>query len=209
MLLANWFGSLNGFFKLLQLPDLQPLLGDLNQKPWTQKKPSAQAVQFTFILHTFRWCSGLVFCPRTFYTQRGCWGDLTCELAIMMLSVLALSHPAKHIRWSHISRPCVTVSLKAYIDYYHLQKAPCITEQSLRIKNSTNNWVHGRVNVKLFARHSWAVVFFSISLMCQSYSSRLCANSYWIFIKTQTNSNRCASGVALKINLLNSTKLPP
>lgn len=64
------------------------------------------------------------------------------------------------------------------------------------------------VNVKLFASHSWAVVFFSISLMCQSYSSWLCANSYWIFIKTQTNSNRCASGIALKINLLNSTKLP-
>lgn len=44
--------------------------------------------------------------------------------------------------------------------------------------------------------------------MCRSNSSQLCANFYWIFIKTQTNSNRCASGVALKINLLNSAKLP-
>lgn len=151
--------------------------------------------------------SGLVFYSRTLYIQT-MLGDLTCDFSIMMLSLVALSHAAKHTLWPHISRACVTVSLKAHIDYYHLEKAPCITEQSLRIKFSANNWVHGRVNVKLFASHSWAALFFSISLMCQSYSSRLCANSYWIFIKTQTNINRCASGVALKINLLNSTKLP-
>lgn len=152
--------------------------------------------------------SGLVFYSRTLYIQT-MLGDLTCDFSIMMLSLVALSHAAKHTLWPHISRACVTVSLKAHIDYYHLEKAPRITEQSLRIKFSANNWVHGRVNVKLFASHSWAALFFSISLMCQSYSSRLCANSYWIFIKTQTNINRCASGVALKINLLNSTKLPP
>lgn len=66
-------------------------------------------------------------------------GDLTCELPIMMLSLLVLSHPAKHTLWPHISRACVTVSLKAYIDYYHLQKAPRITEQSLRINFSPND----------------------------------------------------------------------
>lgn len=179
-----------------------------------QKNISAQVFQFTLLSYTLRSCSyqlarsGLVFCSRTLYIQT-LLGDLTCDFPIMMLSRVALSHAAKHTLWPHISSAYVTVSLKAHIDYYHLQKAPCITEQSLRIKFSANNWVHGRVNVKLFASHSWAVVFFSISLICQSYSSWLCANSYWIFIKTQTNSNRCASGVALKINLLNSTKLPP
>ena len=156
---------------------------------------------------------GVLFCFFCFFYWRSLYtrpvlGHLTCELPIMMLSLSAQSHPAKLTLWPRIGRARVTVSLKAFIDYYHLQKAARITEQSLRIKFSPSNWVHGRVNVKLFASHSWALVFFSISLMCQSYSSRLCANSYWIFIKTQTNSNRCASGVALKINLLNSTKLP-
>ena len=66
-------------------------------------------------------------------------GDLTCELPIMMLSNLVLSHPAKHTFWPHIGRACVTLSLKAHIDYYHSEEAPCITEQSLRIKFSPNN----------------------------------------------------------------------
>lgn len=57
----------------------------------------------------------------------------------MMLSLAVLSHPAKHTLWPYISRACVTVSLKAYIDYYHLQNASRITEQSLRIKFSPNN----------------------------------------------------------------------
>lgn len=56
----------------------------------------------------------------------------------MMLSLLALSHAAKHTLWPH-TVSAEHVSLKAYIDYYHLQRASCITEQSLRIKFSPNN----------------------------------------------------------------------
>lgn len=147
-----------------------------------------------------------VLCSRTLYTVVGVFDVPASNYdAISQL----VRRPAERTLWPHISWACVPESLKAYIDYYHLQRAPCITELSLRIKFCPNNWVHSRVNVKLFASHSRAAVFFSISLIYQSNSSRLCANSYWIFIKTPTNSNGCASGVALKINLLNSSKLPP
>lgn len=52
-------------------------------------------------------------------------------------------------------------------------------------------------------------VFFSISLICGSYSSRLCANSYWIFIKIPTNGNGCASGGALKNQFAKQLKIAP
>lgn len=53
------------------------------------------------------------------------------------------------------------------------------------------------------------MVFFSISLMRQSCSSWLCANLYWIFIKTQTGGDRCASGGGFKNQFAKQHKITP
>lgn len=133
-------------------------------------------------------------------------GGFDTWTSIIVLSHWALSRPAKHTLGAYQPSMCHS---KAHIDYYRLQEAPCITEWGLRITLSPDNWVHSGVNVKLFASYWWAEVFFSISLMWQSYSFQLCANSYWIFIKTQTNSNRCAFGNALKNQFAKQHKITP
>ncbi len=107
--------------------------------------------------------------------------------------------------------PQLSKNTKGVCDPGHIM--PCFLSLGTLMSSAGRliNWTAKpfiKFNKALF-RGSGELVFFSISLMCQSYSAWLCANSYWIFIKTQTNSNRCASGIALKINLLNSTKLPP
>lgn len=67
---------------------------------------------------------GLWCLAQEHFTPGRCWEDLTCELPITMLSPSAAGHLAKHTPRPHISRASLTASLKARIDYNHLQKAP-------------------------------------------------------------------------------------